>query len=301
MRYNLTSLKLFLAVVETRSIAKAAERESIATSALSRRISDLEELVGTALLERHSGGVRVTPAGETMARYAQSVFLTFERMRVELSEHGQGERGEIRLFSNSSGIIDMLSQHLQSFLTMRPAVSIHLEEWSSPYIVRAVREGNADLGIINASIQHEGLVTYPYHQYRLVLATPLAHPLAQRSSVGFAETLDFDHVGFHNDSAIHSMISRAAQAAGRPLRLRMQVTSFDAIREMMRVNFGIAVLPEFAAKPYAESKGFAWTPLTDPWATIQLQVCVRDIDSIPTAARRLVTHLTQVHANNNEF
>lgn len=299
MRYNLTSLKLFAAVVEAGSIAKAAERENIATSALSRRISDLEDLAGTALLERHNSGVRATPAGATMARYAHGIFLTFERMQAELSEYGDGTRGELRLFSNSSGIMDALAEQLQGFLTLYPAVSIHLEEWSSPYIVRAVREGNADIGLINASVQHEGLISFPYHRYRLVLATPLRHPLAGAGSVSFGKTLDFDQVGFHDGSAIHSLISRAAQAMGRPLKPRMQVTSFDAMREMVRTGVGVAVLPEFAARPYADALGFSWAPLSDDWATIELKLCLRDMDCIPTAARRLITHLTASDKTGN--
>ncbi|WP_162098087.1 LysR family transcriptional regulator [Herbaspirillum lusitanum] len=283
---------MFIAVVETGSLAKAAERENIAPSALSRRISDLEELVGTSLLDRHNNGARVTPAGETLERYARSVFLTFERMRVELSEHGKGERGHVRLFSNSSGIMDSLSTYLQVFLSAHPAVAIHLEEWSSPYIVRAVREGTADLGIINAAVPHEGLMTFPYNSYRLVLVAPASHPLARREQVDFSETLAYDQVGFHNGSAIFSLASRAAQANGQQLKIRMQVTSFDAVREMVRANIGIAILPEFAAAPYAQSMGYAWVPLSDSWAAIELKICVRDIDTIPSAARKLVSHLT---------
>ena len=78
-RIDLTSLQLFVAVCELGSIGKAAEREFIAASAVSKRLSDLEATLETPLLYRHTRGVDLTPAGESLLHHARSVRENFPR------------------------------------------------------------------------------------------------------------------------------------------------------------------------------------------------------------------------------
>src|SRR5215208_78715 len=79
-RIDLTSLQLFVAVCELGSIGKAAEREFIAASAVSKRLSDLEATLDTPLLYRHTRGVDLTPAGESLLHHARSVLFSLEKM-----------------------------------------------------------------------------------------------------------------------------------------------------------------------------------------------------------------------------
>lgn len=79
-KVDLTSLRLFVAVCQENSIARAAEREFIAPSAVSRRIADLESLVGLPLIKRHTRGVIATPAGQTVLRHAQQIIGAVESM-----------------------------------------------------------------------------------------------------------------------------------------------------------------------------------------------------------------------------
>src|SRR5512140_135073 len=96
-RIDLTSLQLFVAVCELGSIGKAAEREFIAASAVSKRLSDLEATLDTALLYRHTRGVDLTPAGESLLHHARSVLFSLEKMQGELSEYAEGVRGHVRV------------------------------------------------------------------------------------------------------------------------------------------------------------------------------------------------------------
>ena len=89
-RMDLTSLQLFVAVCEMGSIGKAAEREFMAASAISKRLSDLEATLDTQLLYRHTRGVGLTPAGESLLHHARSVLFSLEKMQGELSEYADG-------------------------------------------------------------------------------------------------------------------------------------------------------------------------------------------------------------------
>ena len=82
------------------------------------------------------------------------------------------------------------------------------------------------------------------------------------------------------------------QAEGRPLRLRVQVKSFDVVARMVQAGLGIGVLPEAAAKAFGRAMGLRFVSLTDPWAARKMYVCVREYASLPASARQLVDDLT---------
>ena len=150
-RIDLTSLQLFVAVCELGSIGRAAEREFIAASAVSKRLSDLEATLGAPLLYRHTRGVDLTPAGESLLHHARSVLFSLEKMQGELSEYADGVRGHVRVHASISAIVQFLPEDLGAFIRQHGEVKIDLEEHLSSEVVRAVQEGAADLGICNAS------------------------------------------------------------------------------------------------------------------------------------------------------
>ena len=148
-RLDLTSLALFVAVAEEGGIARAAEREAIAASAVSKRVSELEFAVGTALLERQGRGVRLTPAGHSLLQHARGVLLGVERLHSDLREYAQGVRGSVRVHASMSAIVQFLPEDLGRFVRTHEQVRIDLEEHLSSEVERAVTEGAADFGICN--------------------------------------------------------------------------------------------------------------------------------------------------------
>src|SRR5437764_163032 len=82
--------------------ARAAERESLVASALSKRIAALEAEVGVALLLRNRRGIEPTPAGEALLGRAREVLAGLERLRVELGGFGTGVQGSVRVLASPS-------------------------------------------------------------------------------------------------------------------------------------------------------------------------------------------------------
>jgi DNA-binding transcriptional LysR family regulator len=82
-----------------------------------------------------------------------------------------------------------------------------------------------------------------------------------------------------------------ARERGVPLRLRVEVKSFDVVMRMIQAGLGIGVLPEAAARPFAAAMGLRLVALTDAWAQRRMYVAVRDYAALPAAARLLVDHL----------
>jgi DNA-binding transcriptional LysR family regulator len=291
MRLDPISLKLFVTIVETGTIAAAAEREHVAASAVSRRIGELEATLKTILLLRTNKGVEPTSAGLALLNLARGVLHSLDEIAVQMSDYSTGLRGQVRVAANLSAITQFLPGEIKSFLVLHPQVQIHLEELISTRVAKAVAENQADIGIFAHVPYGQELETYPYCNDRLVLITPREHPLAGRQQVGFAETLEYDCVGLHTGSAINLQLVRAASDLERTVRMRIQVTSYEALCLMVETGLGIGFLPELVARRYLVTLGIVLVRLEEPWAERTLKLCVRSYAALPMAARMLLDHL----------
>jgi DNA-binding transcriptional LysR family regulator len=291
MRFDLSDLRLFRHVVEAGSITGGAERAHIALAAASTRIRNMEEALGAALLVRGRQGVTPTQAGRTLLQHARLILQQAERLREDLSAYAGGLAGQIRVLSNTNALTEFLPEALSSFLAAHPKVSVDLEERLSDEIVGMVAEGVADLGIVAATVDASALETYPFRKDRFVLVVANDHALAGSSQVAFAEVLEHDFVGLDRASALQRFLAAKAAPSGRPLRLRVQLRSFDAVCRMVECRVGIGIVPETTARRVARTMGITAVALSDPWAVRELTICIRSFDDLPPYARQLVEHL----------
>lgn len=291
MRFDLSDLRLFRHVVEAGSITGGAERAHLALAAASTRIRNMEEALGAALLVRGRQGVTPTQAGRTLLQHARLILQQAERLREDLSAYAGGLAGQIRVLSNTNALTEFLPEALSSFLAAHRNVSVDLEERLSDEIVGMVAEGVADLGIVAGTVDVSALETYPFRKDRFVLVVARDHPLAGRSQVAFAEVLDHDFVGLDRASALQRFLAAKAAPSGRPLRLRVQLRSFDAVCRMVECRVGIGIVPETTARRVARTMAISAVALSDAWALRELTICIRSLAELPPYARQLVEHL----------
>jgi DNA-binding transcriptional LysR family regulator len=294
-RLDPASLKLFIAVVEEGTIAAAAAREHVVAAAVSKRITKLENTLQTQLVSRTNKGLEPTAAGNELVDLARRVLLDLDEIYAQMHEYSKGIRGHVRVAANVSAITQFLPGEIKTFLSEHPQVQIHLEEKSSTAIAKAIAENAAHVGVFTMGIPHEqDLQTFLYHNHRLVVITSSEHPLAERRSVSFEETLAFEYVGLHSGSAINFQLIKAAAELNKRLMLRIHVTSYDALCLMVEAGLGIGILPDTAARPYVNSHRIRALSLDEPWADRELRICVRSFDALPMAARLLVNHLKRI-------
>jgi DNA-binding transcriptional LysR family regulator len=291
MRFDFTDLSLFRHIVEAGSITHGAVRANLALAAASTRIRKMETTFGAELLVRGRQGVTPTQAGRTLLQHARSILAQTERLHEDLTPYARGLAGQVRVLSNTNALTEFLPETLSSFLTAYPDVSVDLEERLSDEIVGLIAEGNADIGIVAGTVDHGGLHTFPYRSDRFVLVVPKNHPLAKRSRIGFAEVLNYDMVGLDRASAIQRFLADKASRIGQPLRLRIQLRSFDAICRLVECNVGVGIVPETTVQRTARNMAITAVRLTDSWALRELTICVRDVAALPPYARQLVDHL----------
>ncbi|HKY86935.1 MAG TPA: LysR substrate-binding domain-containing protein, partial [Pseudorhodoplanes sp.] len=140
--------------------------------------------------------------------------------------------------------------------------------------------------------------TFPYRSDRFVLVVARDHPLAKRQKIGFADVLDYDFVGLDRASALQRFLAGKASRMGRPLRLRVQLRSFDAVCRLVEANVGVGIVPETTAQRAAKASAIKVVELADAWAPRDLTICVRDFDALPPYAQQLVTHMRAAPTND---
>jgi DNA-binding transcriptional LysR family regulator len=291
MRFDLTDLSLFRHIVEAGSITHGAERANLALAAASTRIRNMEQALGTELLTRGRQGVTPTQAGRTLLQHARVILDQSERLREDLGAYAGGVAGQIRLLSNTNALTEFLPEVLSSFLADHPNVSVDLEERLSEEIVALIAEGVADIGIVAGTVDARRLARYPFRQDRFVLVVPKKHALAKRTEIDFDEVLDHDFIGLERQSAAQRFFADKASRIGRPLRLRVQLRSFETVCRVVEFGVGVGIVPRSTALRAVKTMAICMLDINDEWAVRDLTICVRDLSALPPFARQLVEHL----------
>ena len=291
MRYNLTSLRVFIGVAEERNLTRAATRSHLAPSAVSKRVAELEEQAGAPLFLRSARGMALTPAGQSMLHLARQMFKTMQDMEDELHGYSAGVKGHVRIHAITSALGQFLPEDLKTFTTRYPLVQLDIEERVGAAIARAIAEGRADVGIFARETPAPDMQLIPYRSDQLVLAVPAGHALAVRDAVTLADAVPLEFIGPHLDSSLHALLTREALALGMPLRQRIRVSSFDCMCRMVASGMGIAVLPHGIVTTYLDALPIVAVPLDETWAARELVIGVRRFSALSAVAKSLVEQL----------
>ena len=290
-RLDPLSVHLFVSAVEEGSIAAAALREHMVPSAISKRLAELEALLRVPLLERRRRGVTPTPAGEAFLHHARMVLRDLDRMQEELAEYAEGVRGHIRVRASASALSAGLPAEIQTFAQAHRYVKMELEELETPLIMQDIAEGRADVGIGPDMFRHEALHLVPWRHYDLAVVVPAGHLLADRTAIAYAETLRYDQVEPGSGSALAHLLDNAARSSAHTKRTRIRVRGLEAICQMIGAGMGIGVVPSFLEELHGPYYDLRFIPLMDDWSRPRICVMVRDLESLPSAARLFLEHL----------
>jgi len=288
---DVVTLKLFVAVCEEGNIARAADREAIVASAVSRRIAAIEDDIGAPLLVRGRRGIKPTAAGETLLRQAREVIRVMDRMNSELSDFASGVQGHVRVVATPAVLAEDLADDIGAFLEKCPQVRVSTDERVSAEVVRAVREGAAEVGVLWDASDLSGLSVEPYRHDHLCVAVRSEHPLAGRSSLRFDEVFGQIAVGVAPGGMMDVLLRREAARISATLAHRVQVSGIDAAVRFVAAGMGPAVLPREAAEGHAKARSLVFVPLAHEWARRQFVIVTREGNSPTATTKLLVQHL----------
>jgi len=274
-RFDFTSIRLAVLCAQTENLTHAARECHLVLPAASRRIRELEVALGTRLFERHSRGLKVTPAGKVFMRRGLTLLQELQGTIQELHDLDKGIVRHIHLFAGTAAISQFLPPLIAEYSKMHPEIQIDLEEQVSEQVVLALKSGKAEVGVFVGGSNTEGMDVKVFRSDELVLIFPKGHHLTGKKPIAFSETLDEQWISLNPGAAMLNQQMAAAAALGKQLKLRMQVNSFDAVTQMVASGLGVALLPKAFAMSILHANRLNWRPIEDPWAQRTLLVGIR--------------------------
>ncbi|MCO7726373.1 LysR family transcriptional regulator [Brucella intermedia] len=293
MRFDLTDLRLFLAVADTGSITHGAADVGLSLPAASERLRDMEAAGQVMLLERGRRGVSLTEAGEALVHHARTVMRQMADMHSELGLHAKAMRTAIRVAANTAAITEYLPAKLATWMTENPRIDVELKERQSADIARAVVRGFVEIGILSDAAGTTELERIPFAQDQLVVIVAKHHRLAGSKRVSFPDILQEQFIGLSAGALQEHIESQASRLGGR-LKIRTRLRTFEGIGNMVAAGAGIAIIPHTAAQRLRKTLPIATVAISDAWAKRNLVIAVRSREELTAAAKSLVDHLASV-------
>lgn len=247
---NLRDLAYLVSLAEHRHFGRAAEASFVSQPTLSTQIKKLEDELGVALVERTPRKVLLTETGREIARRARGVLAEVDEIRAIAQRTRDPEAGRLRL-----GVFPTLGPyllpHLVPVVRQRfPRLELLLIEEKTEQVIRMLREGSLDVGILAMPIHEESLHAEFLFEEPFVLAVPNDHPLAQRKArLKLADLEDESLLLLEDGHCLRDQALELCQLAGAGEKVGFRATSLETLRQMVAANVGITLLPTLAIKP----------------------------------------------------
>ncbi len=296
--FDSVTARLILLLAETGSIGRAAEREGIASSAVSRRVSDLEARLGVVLFDRSAQGVRLTSAGEAYAEGCRAVLRAIADLDAVMADFGNGQRGALRLACTSSALTGRLPELLARYVERHPGIRLDIQEMGAARALLALEEGRADLAIVSDNYDFTRFEIRAFEDERVWVLAPPDHPLAPRldprTPIAFADLVKHPIVGIHHTGSLDRLLADAARAGNGKLSETLRVESFPALVRMVEAGFGIGFLRSTSLHLLAGTD-LVCAPVAEPWAMRQLLVARRKSSPLSAAMKSFLALCSETY------
>jgi len=296
MRFDLTDLRLFLAVVDAGNITHGASAVGLSLPAASERLRNMEIEGEVKLLERGRRGVVPTEAGEALAHHARTIGRNLLQMRNEIGLYAKGLRSSVRVFANTAAIAEILPSRLAPWLATHPQADVELRERQSLEIAKSIASGFAEIGILSDSVGTGDLVVRPFAIDRLVVVVGRDNPIFESPRIRFADLLNYHFICLA-EGALQTHIDNQANRLGTKLKKRVALRNFEGICRMAGAGVGLGIVPETAARRFRPANRIRIVELQEDWATRRLLVCVRNEEKLSPMALNLFQHLASQPSN----
>lgn len=278
--------RLVLALARDGSIAKAAGRENIAPSAISRRVADLEARMGIVLFDRSASGVALTAAGKHYAEGCRRIFREISDLHTTMGGFASGDAGQLRIAASTSSLSGRLPELLALYARRYPGVTLDIRELSGRATISALEDAQVDLAIFADNYDYSAFDADVFEDDDVGLIVSPDHPLAAQISSGvpvsFEMAVAFEMVGVHHTGALDRLINEAAAKADRPIGKRVNVETFPALVRMVEAGFGIGFLRNTSIHLLAGTD-LVHAPLAEPWAERKLVIARRQRTVLPAS------------------
>lgn len=240
---ELRQLHTLRVVAEAGSFTKAAAELRLSQSAVSRQIQDLELEIDEPLFWRVGRTIRITPAGATLVALSRRVSDDISQTRARLGDRRQNLTGTIRLVGGMTVCVYVYPQLIKAFQSAHPGVDVKVTPGAMPRILRKLRNGTADLGLLTLPIDDPQLVSEPLLREELVLVMSPVHALARRARVQAHDLAALDFILFETGSNTRRVIDQFFTRTQISPRVVTETDNVEVIKALVSNGTGVAIVP----------------------------------------------------------
>ena len=289
---ELTSLRYFFEAARAGSIRQAAEHIHVAPSAISRQIAKLEHEFGAPLLERHSNGVTLTPAGKLLAGQLQSTVRELARVRSQIDELKGLRRGEVTIHLIEGLVDTYLPRAIKRFHDLYPDITFNITVASTDRIIDALVADETDIGITLNPPSRPDIISSGWWEEPLEVIVAPFHPLSRRRSVNVKELSHYLAALPDTAFGVRRLVDRVLSKSGVELKLLVTTNSIWATNSMTRQGAVYTLMPRFAVARDCEAKTLVAIPIKDSGLErSRVEICVHRSRDLPIAPREFLSSL----------
>jgi LysR family hydrogen peroxide-inducible transcriptional activator len=245
----LRDLRYLVALAEHKHFGRAAEASFVSQPTLSTQVKKLEDELGVSLVERTPRKVLLTEVGREIAQRARDVLHEVDQIKAIARRTLDPESGTVRL-----GIFPTLGPYLLPHVIPRirarfPRLELLLVEEKTEVVLRQLREGRLDAGVLALPIHDDQLHAEFLFEEPFVLAVPEHHELAKRKGLKLDDLSDQTLLLLEDGHCLRDQALEVCQLAGASEKSGFRATSLETLRQMVAANVGITLLPALSVQP----------------------------------------------------
>ena len=300
MNLDLGSLRSVIAAAEHGSFRQAAAALNLKQSALSRRVRHLEDQVGVSLFERSSGGVRLTPAGASMAQAARRLFEEIDDMIKASQLADRGEAGVLKVGFGTAASTNKVRTIMADHIKLFPEVAMQVTERSPAQLITALGSGDLDIAIIVGEARQHSGPSMSLWSERIIAALSSRHPLSNSEVIDWSDLKDETFLLSQWDPGLdlRNLILKKLAAPGDTPKIETWDASNEKVLGM--VEAGLHVSVHFESWTNLAYTGVRFREIRDASGPshITFTACWEEHNRNPALARFLET-LRQTHHPTN--
>ena len=262
---NLKDLKYLVALADTGHFGRAAERTFVSQPTLSTQLKKLEDYLGVKLIERQPKNVRLTEVGSQIVARARRMLLDEEEIFELARDNTDPLAGKLKVALIPTIGPYLLPRVMQKIRKALPHLSLMLYEHQTEPLLKRLKDGEIDLGILALPVVQEGLESRKLYEEAFTVALPNNHPLAMKSTVKVGDLKDQTLLLLEDG---HCLRDQALEVCSR-VHVReaedFRATSLETLRQMVVAGLGLTLLPELAVdSPFGSQRGLTVREFAKP-------------------------------------
>jgi LysR family transcriptional regulator, transcriptional activator of the cysJI operon len=244
-------VQVFRAVAEEKSFRRAAEKLHISQPSTSQHVQLLEEELGVRLFDRHTTGIRLTPAGEILLAFARQASRQSQRVIAQLASLEGQSGGQLKLAASTTVAQYVLPRILGLFLKQNPRVELTVKSGNTEQVTGWVVAGEVGLGLIEGPPTQKEVAVDSFLEDHLRLIVAHHHPWADMASIQLSMLATEPILMREQGSGTRHVIEQALRRAGlrlNQLQLAMELDSTEAIVSGVEAGLGVGFVSELAIR-----------------------------------------------------